>query len=60
MFAKLSVTKQKLTNQCVDFVLIFVVFLGESDYESLSSKGSNTILKLSKFAADRISPKNFH
>ncbi|XP_018561991.1 prohibitin-2 [Anoplophora glabripennis] len=32
----------------------------ESDYESLPAKGSKTILTLSKFAADRISPKNFH
>ncbi|KAJ8917263.1 hypothetical protein NQ315_002280 [Exocentrus adspersus] len=31
----------------------------ESDYESIPSKSKNTILTLSQFAADRISPKNF-
>ncbi|KAJ8953669.1 hypothetical protein NQ314_007276 [Rhamnusium bicolor] len=32
----------------------------KSDYESIPSKEGNTILTLSQFAADRVSPKNFH
>lgn len=38
-------------------MLIFV--LGQFDYETIPSKEGATILTLSQFAADRISPKNF-